>query len=331
MERYSTPLTLCNLAIILAVMVIMMGGWTRIMDAGLGCPDWPGCFGQLIVPSAPEQIELAEQRFAGQVVDQHKGWLEMVHRYMAAMLGVLITGLALIGWKNRQVSGYPLMLSVSLWILVIIQGVFGMWTVTLKLLPQVVTAHLFGGLLILTLLTVLRQRIRRLISGRRGGRNSLLMKVAVIILFTQIILGGWTSANYAGWACNHWFSCLEDRSVELDYPGGFSFQSGDDINYQGGVLDHGARAAIQMTHRIGALITAIAILSVVFVSMPLKHCTRAALLLTGLVLLQVMIGLVNVVLGVPVLLALLHHAVAVLLLLSLLYLKNRYEMESDYG
>ena len=331
MERYSMPLTLCNLAIILTVMVIFMGGWTRIMDAGLGCPDWPGCFGQLIVPSAPEQIELAEQRFAGQVVDQHKGWLEMIHRYLAAMLGVLITGLALIGWQNRHISGYPQALSFALLVLVIVQGVFGMWTVTLKLLPQVVTAHLFGGLLTLTLLTVLRQRVRGLNRQEKVGRSSLLMKVAVVVLFLQIILGGWTSANYAGWSCNHWFSCLKERPVELDYRGGFSFYPGDGVNYQGGVLNHGARAAIQMTHRAGALVTAVVMLYVVVISLQVKCCTRAALTLAGLMVLQVVIGIVNAVLGIPVLLALLHHATAVLLLLSLLFLKNRYEMGADYG
>lgn len=321
------PLLLCYAAIGLALLVILMGGWTRIMDAGLGCPDWPGCFGQLIVPASQEQIALAQHRFGGLEVDQLKGWIEMTHRYMAASLGLLIMLLAFMGWQRRKESGYPVYLSFMLLILVILQGLFGMWTVTLKLLPPVVTIHLMGGLFTLTLLVFLAGRLRQSAQSVSPKKSGWGIRLALIVLFLQIVLGGWTSANYAGWACNHWVSCVAGQPDELDFSSGFSLNFDADQNHQGGTLSQPARAAIQMTHRVGALVVVAVVLLVSLTSLQLKHSRKPAILLLIVLMLQLVIGGANVMYGVPTILAWSHHLGAVLLLLCLLWLKFSYESE----
>lgn len=318
-------LLLCYMAIGLALLVILMGAWTRIMDAGLGCPDWPGCFGQLIVPASQEQITLAQHRFGGVEIDLFKGWVEMTHRYMAASLGVLILLLAFIGWLRRKEPGYPVYLSFALLALVVLQGLFGMWTVTLKLLPQVVTVHLMGGLLTLTLLVLLASKLRQLGLSTRKRSAGWGLRLAVLILFLQILLGGWTSANYAGWACNHWISCMEGQTDELDFRSGFSLNFNTEQNHQGGTLPQPARAAIQMTHRVGAFVLVAVILLVSITSLQVKNSRKPAILLLILLMLQLAIGGANVMYGVPTILAWSHHLGAVLLLLCLLWLKFSYE------
>lgn len=319
------PLLLCYMAIGLALLVILMGAWTRIMDAGLGCPDWPGCFGQLIVPVSQEQIALAQHRFGGVEIDLFKGWVEMTHRYMAASLGALILLLAFFGWQRRKEPGYPVYLSFMLLALVMLQGLFGMWTVTLKLLPPVVTIHLMGGLLTLMLLVLLASNLRQLGLSSRRRSAGWGLRLAVLILFLQIILGGWTSANYAGWACNHWISCMEGQTDELDFRSGFSLNFDAEQNHQGGTLPQPARAAIQMTHRVGALVVVAVVLLASLTSLQVKNSRKPAILLLILLMLQLVIGGANVMYGVPTILAWSHHLGAVLLLLCLLWLKFSYE------
>ncbi|BBB27630.1 COX15/CtaA family protein [Amphritea japonica] len=319
-------LLLCYLAIGLALVVILMGGWTRIMDAGLACPDWPGCFGQLIVPASAEQIAIAEQRFAGIEVDVFKGWIEMTHRYIAASLGVTIFLLAMISWRRRNDSGYPVYLSFALLLLVILQGLFGMWTVTLKLFPPVVTIHLIGGLLTLTLLVLLASKLRQYNRISTGKRSDWRLRLAIMVLFLQVALGGWTSANYAGWACDHWLSCIAEQKDELDFRSGFSLSFTADQNHQGGVLTQPARAAIQMVHRVGAFVVVAAVLLVSLRVFQIRSCRKPAVLLLIVLMLQLLVGGVSVIYGVPVVLAWAHHLGAVLLLLCLLWLKFRYEL-----
>jgi len=182
-------------------MVILMGGWTRIMDAGLGCPDWPGCFGQMTAPISAAHIAEAQQNFAGVEVDVTKGWLEMIHRYMASTLGFLILLLAFIAWQRPEKSDYPVRLSFVLLILVICQGLFGMWTVTLKLLPVVVSGHLLGGLLTLTLLILLAGKLRHAAVPESPSSGRWIMRMAGMVVFMPMLLGGGTSSNYAGWSC----------------------------------------------------------------------------------------------------------------------------------
>lgn len=319
-------LLLCYTAIGLALLVILMGGWTRIMDAGLGCPDWPGCFGQLIVPASQEEIALAQHSFGGLEVDQFKGWIEMTHRYMAASLGALIMLLAFIAWRRRKEPGYPVYLSFMLLALVILQGLFGMWTVTLKLLPPVVTIHLIGGLITLTLLVLLAGQLRQ--SDQFVPKRPAVwgLRLAIIVLFLQIVLGGWTSANYAGWACNHWISCVAGQADVLDFRSGFNLNFDTEQNHQGGTLSQPARAAIQMTHRVGALVVVAVVLLVSLTALQEENSRKPAILLLILLMLQLVVGGANVMYGVPTILAWSHHLGAVLLLLCLLWLKFSYEL-----
>ncbi|MCG8427435.1 MAG: COX15/CtaA family protein, partial [Chromatiales bacterium] len=236
------PTVLVNLSIILTLAVVLLGGWTRVNDAGLSCPDWPGCYGEYVIPGTVEQQQSAQMRYPEYPMDIRKGWIEMVHRYFAGSLGVLIGCLALVAWRQPPKSGYPVMLSWLLFGFVILQGLFGMWTVTLKLQPLIVVLHLLGGLVTLSLLIRLRQRV----AGWQQERvlqtqiPRWWLRIAVILLFGQIALGGWTSANYSRWACSHWIACDTQGSVELDYVAGFTVWQPLGPNYQGGRLDHKA-------------------------------------------------------------------------------------------
>ena len=213
MERV---IRLCHIAILLALVVVLLGAWTRINDAGLGCPDWPGCYGEMILPVDKTKLESAQQLYPDQPLVEAKGWLEMVHRYAAGILGLMIAALAYLGWKERYRNDYPLLLSFGLLVLVILQAAFGMWTVTMKLLPQVVTLHLLGGLLTLSLLFVLRYKLKRIYQQVKPPgpvRHKRWIVIGAALLFGQIMLGGWTSSNYAGWACTDWLVCERGEKV----------------------------------------------------------------------------------------------------------------------
>src|SRR5690554_6457136 len=189
-------------ALLLGVVVVVLGAYTRLVHAGLGCPDWPGCYGFLSVPRSDSALELAQMRFPDSPVEAFKAWAEMIHRYAAGLLGLAILGLALLAIRYRHRDGYPLKLPLALLVLVICQALFGMWTVTLKLWPQIVTTHLLGGFATLSLLLLLSPRL----SGRFPADVGLtalrpLARAALVVVIMQITLGGWTSSNYAAVAC----------------------------------------------------------------------------------------------------------------------------------
>lgn len=326
---------LTRLAIILTLLVITLGGWTRLNDAGLSCPDWPGCYGQLVVPETSEDIARAEQQFSGLSVNVGKSWLEMIHRYTASGLGLVITILAVMAWFNKDQDNYPVLYSVSLLLLVVAQGLFGMWTVTLKLLPIIVTLHLLGGLLTLTLLIGLLQKLKLLNRCDGAGVNSSssnkslsrkpakqIASVAVLLLFMQLALGGWTSTNYAGWSCSHWLYCEAGNKAELDFAAGFTVKMDVGPNYQGGLLSQPARAAIQVAHRVGGLIVTIALLLLIGMAFMQQRLRKPAALLLIFLVIQVGLGVANVMLALPIFLAMAHHSGAVLLLICLLWLKH---------
>lgn len=229
---------LINLAALLALCVVLLGGWTRISDAGLSCPDWPGCYGHMVLPDHPEILDKAQQVYPETPIEHHKTQLEMGHRYLAGGLGVLILGLALIAYRMRNLAGYPVKESYLLLVLVMVQALFGMWTVTLKLYPPVVTLHLLGGVLTLTLILYLRVRIRKLQQPATQERAKVtrLLPLATGVLILQIILGGWTSSNYAGPACQHWLSCNPDSEIQPDFVTGYNPVAVIGPNYQGGLL-----------------------------------------------------------------------------------------------
>ena len=330
---------LVNSALLLALVVVLLGGWTRINYAGLGCPDWPGCYGSLILPSEPTQLQQIQSSFPDQPIDIYKGWLEMTHRYAAGTLGLLILGIVLLSYKIRNTELSLGSLPPLLLVLVVIQALFGMWTVTLKLLPPIVTLHLLGGLLTLTLLFMLQAKLRRIRattgstvsqkpdsshSFRAYSNTRFKVLIGVILLFFQLALGGWTSANYAGWACSDWILCHEGRDTTLDFARGFELSTDIEANYEGGLLSLEARAAIQMTHRGMALLLITYLLwlgwSLRKFSSAFKRPVQLVLLLT---ITQAGLGIANVIWAVPLPLATAHHAGAVGLLLAMLWLYQR--------
>lgn len=328
---------MASAAIGLTLVVVLLGGWTRLNDAGLGCPDWPGCYGSMVLPSDPVALESAQALYPEREINQYKGWLEMIHRYAAGTLGMLIAVIAVFSYRLKANLGVPVKLAGGLLLLVTIQALFGMWTVTLKLLPQVVTLHLLGGLLTLTLLVRLRHRLkalnRKVVTEYDSGTSGKgWVTAALLLLFIQLALGGWTSANYAGWACTDWLQCNSDTEISLDYAAGFSLVVEIGPDYEGGMRSVEARAAIQVVHRWMAVVLAAWL---VWLCIKLWHgrTALAARLVLAATVLQVGLGIANIIWALPLALATAHHAGAVLLLLSLLWLyeySGKYPQEVSY-
>ncbi len=287
----------------LAATVVVLGAWVRLTDAGLGCPDWPGCYGH-VYPQA----------------DQHfsKAIHEMIHRYFATGLGIIITSLLAFAAWNRKSRGQPLLAVALLFILVCLQGALGALTVTLLLKPLIVTAHLLGGLTTLAILwwLSLSPPRRELAAQDLGLRKFALAAVAALLL--QIALGGWTSTNYAAVACPDFPTCQQAWWPHMDFRDAFVLWRGLDIDYTGGVLANPARIAIHVTHRIGAMIAGFVLIAVGAVTL-IRGSSRGlrlmGSLLIGAVLLQISIGITMVHLGMPLALATSHNAGAALLVL----------------
>lgn len=311
----------------LALVVIVLGAYVRLSDAGLGCPDWPGCYGHLVLPADEAARDRAEAAFPHRPLEAGKAWREMVHRYAASGLGLSIVLVAWCAWLNRRDRRQPVVVPLVLLGVVLFQGLLGMWTVTLQLKPLIVMGHLLGGLSTLALLVWLlledaRQRHR---PGRAPARPVPgLAVLGLCILVAQIALGGWTSSNYAALACPDVPTCQgEWWPPQADFAEGFVLWRGLGINYEFGVLDAPSRVAIHFTHRLGAVVTLIVLLGV---GLWFRRHSRdpsvrqAALLVMGAVCLQVSIGIAVVWFGLPLVVATAHNAVAALLLVSTLNL-----------
>jgi cytochrome c oxidase assembly protein subunit 15 len=311
-------------ATLLALLVVLLGAYTRLSHAGLGCPDWPGCYGFLGVPMSEHSQALAESRFPAAPLEVAKGWYEMVHRYFAGSLGLLILALAAHALRHRGEPGQPLKLPLALLGLVIVQAAFGMWTVTLKLWPQVVTAHLLGGFATLSLLFLLTLRLSgaaavlpRLPAGLR-----VLAALGLVLVIGQIALGGWVSSNYAAVACVDLPTCHGQWWPAMDFANGFHLTQHIGPNYLGGQLDSDARTAIHMTHRLGALAVSLVLL---LLAWRLRHAglpRLAGLLLLALAV-QLGLGVSNVLLHLPLVVAVAHNAGGAGLLLSLVLINYR--------
>jgi len=307
---------------VLAFIVVFVGAWVRLTDAGLGCPDWPGCYGQLVLPDiAAEQAELAAS-YPERPLDVGKAWREMFHRYLATALGLLCVALAIVAWLNRRDPSQPRRLPFVLLGVVIFQGLLGMWTVTLLLKPVIVMAHLLGGLTTLGLLSWLsRWRPHRAGTAAVSGALAL---AAAIVLVLQISLGGWTSSNYAALACPDFPTCQTRWwPPVMDYREGFVMWRGLGIDYEGGVLDNPARVAIHFTHRLGAIVAAfvIGLLGFRLSQQPVTRPDGIAILVV--LATQLLLGVSVVIFGVPLAVAVGHNAVAALLLLTVLNANQR--------
>ena len=323
--------TIATTCFVVATMVILLGAFTRLADAGLGCPDWPTCYGHLWVPSSIADIEQANKNFSDTPVETDKTWPEQMHRIFASVLGLLIIVLVIVCYKNSQRTRQPLKLSILLLGLVIVQGLFGMWTVTLKLWPQVVTAHLLGGFCTLSLLWLLLQRLGDYrwplpeVSTIALYRIHRLALITLAVVVMQIALGGWTSSNYAALACPDLPTCQNQWLPQADFSQGFNVFQTIGPNYLGGLLESEARVAIHYSHRIGALVVSILVLALAFTLWRLRLTTskRWSILLLIVLALQVCLGMSNIFWQLPISIAVAHNAVGALLLLVLVTINHR--------
>jgi heme a synthase len=294
---------------LLAACVVILGAWVRLTDAGLGCPDWPGCYGKIY----PDQSH-----------DFAKALHEMVHRYFATTLGLIIIALFAFALLNRRIRGQPLLAVGVLLLIVCLQGALGALTVTLLLKPFIVTSHLLGGLTTLGVLwwLALPPETRVLAPQERALRLGALAGFLALVL--QIALGGWTSTNYAAAACPDLPTCQGAWwPAQMDFKDAFVLSHGLDINYTGGVLANGARVAIQVTHRCGAAVVGglLLLLAAFCMVRATSRRLRVAGLMVGVaVLVQIGIGLSMVYEHLPLPLATLHNAGAALLVLCMVTL-----------
>ena len=289
----------------------------RLSDAGLGCPDWPGCYGNILVP---EHVEAGNENLAVRPLEHGKAWKEMIHRYAASTLGFLILIMTILSWVKPTLSPMRLFSSLLL-VFVIFQGMLGMWTVTLLLKPIIVMLHLLGGLTILSLLywTVLRQQSQQGIFQSAEYKALLPLSVfAIVILILQISLGGWTSSNYAALACPDFPTCRGVWWPTMDFKEGFILWRGLGVDYEGGVLDGSARTAIHMAHRIGAVVTFITLflLSYNAIRSGMNRLKISGVVALIFLLIQVSLGIANIKFHLPLPVAVAHNGVAALLLLS---------------
>jgi cytochrome c oxidase assembly protein subunit 15 len=300
---------------LLAAAVVVLGAWVRLTDAGLGCPDWPGCYGHIY-----PQAVLGDPQRGFQF---GKALHEMVHRYFAGTLAVIITLLLVWAARFRRDRNQPLIPVTALFVVVCLQAALGALTVTLLLKPLIVTAHLLGGLTTLGLLwwLSLEPTTRQLTEQETTLRKYTLVGVAALIV--QIALGGWTSSNYAALACPDFPTCQHSWWPRMDYRDAFVLWRGLDVDYEGGVLANPARVAIHFTHRLGALVTGSILMSLgvlVATGARSRRLTFAGSLLVLAVLVQISLGVATVHWGVPLGLATLHNAGAAFLVISMVWL-----------
>ena len=310
--------------ILLALCVIVFGAYVRLTDAGLGCPDWPGCYGFVTVPQTAEDYLSVEENFPGEIVDEGKAWREMIHRYIASLLGFLILLMFLkdfFSFRKAEGSLKDLKLSGALLALVIFQGMLGMWTVTLKVHPLVVTAHLIGGLTTLSLLFFYYRSIETDSEKFVSAPNVLFVGLSILIL--QIILGGWTSTNYAALGCPDLPLCYgEVWPSNMDFEEGFLKWQEVGVNYEGGQLSPSGRTAIHFVHRLGAIVALIALglIGLRYLKHTSDRVRGASILMLIALSAQLAIGILMVWFGIPLFLATAHNAFAALLLLSFINL-----------
>jgi cytochrome c oxidase assembly protein subunit 15 len=313
------------LATALALFVVVLGAYVRLSDAGLGCPDWPGCYGSLL-PTNIEH-EAAAENWPERPVEEGKAWREMVHRYVAATLGLLIVLIAWLAWRHRREPEQPVKIPLLTLGVVIFQGLLGMWTVTLLLKPVIVMGHLLGGLTTLGMLFWLLLEDARATSIGVSRRIAWPAAIGLIVLVCQIALGGWTSSNYAALACPDLPTCLGQWWPDkADFNEGFVMWRGLGVNYEFGILEAPARVAIHFTHRLGAVFTSFLLLLIT-----LKLWNRqtsgppmrsACLAVWAALIGQVGLGIATVWFGLPLAVATAHNGVAALLLLSMINLNH---------
>jgi cytochrome c oxidase assembly protein subunit 15 len=321
-------------ATLLCAIVVVVGAWVRLTNAGLGCPDWPGCYGHIHPSAAVERAAEINAANPDRPFDYQKAINEMVHRYIVGALGLLVIGLAVLSVMNRRDPAQPRGLPWLLVGLLVVQALLGMWTVTLLLKPLIVTLHLLGGLATLALLwwLALPPARRELKTAERPVRR--LAIAGIVVLIVQIALGGWTSTNYAAAACPDFPACQGSFWPPMDFRNAFILWRGLGIDYEGGVLDAPARVAIHYTHRLGAYATAIVLALVVTGALRRGQSQRtriAAVAVAVALVTQVAIGMNLIWKGWPLWLGTAHNAGAALLVLTTVALLRSLSPRSEVG
>jgi heme a synthase len=322
---------------VLCFAVVVLGGYTRLSDSGLGCPDWPGCFGH-VAPTGSAEHYATE-------ADVRKAWVEMIHRYAASTLGLIIVVITVFAFRARRERGVSLWFAGALLALVVFQGILGMLTVTWLLKPLIVTGHLLGGLTTFALLAWMWLTMRAhdrpvngasVLVGNRlvetGRRARLWAGLALAALALQIFLGGWTSSNYAAVACPDFPRCQNQWVPDADYGNAFVLWRGLGINYAGGVLDHPARVAIHFTHRLGAILAGILLLLAAQAALRGlgREARWAGVAVLAALLLQISIGVFMVWRAFPLPLAAAHNAGAALLVAATVWLNRKLRPVADF-
>lgn len=321
------------LTLFLTFDLVLFGAFTRLTDSGLGCPDWPGCYGSASPLGARDEIQAAQSALPTGPVTHGKAWVEMVHRYLATAVGVLITVMTLLSWQQWRRDGrgsFEAPTRVSPWwatvtlLWVCVQGAFGAFTVTLKLYPAIVTAHLLGGLALLALLAAQawRPAADRVVGVSSALRRSLVIVSLLAVL--QIALGAWVSTNYAVLACSDFPTCQGRWWPTMDFEHGFAVLRPLGVGKDGAWLPFAALTAIHMTHRLGALLLLGGLAWLVWRLAREPALRRYATGLVGVAAWQVVTGVSNVVLDWPLLAAVAHTggAAALVLLLTALLLRT---------
>lgn len=332
---------LLRASLVLVMVVIMLGAYTRLTDAGLGCPDWPGCYGFIKPPISAQNMESATQSFPHAPIDHGKAWNEMTHRYAAGTLGLLVLGMVLIAIRRQltmpqaRIQRPPFKLPLVLGGLIVLQAALGMWTVTMMLQPVIVMGHLLGGFATLSLLVLLFLRERQF--GPPPTDKALvkllpLTKLVLVLLVVQIALGGWVAANYAALACTDLPICQGNWFQRLEVTGAFSLSNA--TTYEFGTHSYNERLTIHIFHRFGAIAVLAAMSLFIAQLWRLAHSRwfkAMAALLTLLLVSQITLGILNVVLSLPLFVAVAHNAIGALLLatmVTLTYAIKSYDIKS---
>lgn len=304
-----------SVKLLLSLVVILLGAYTRLKDAGLGCPDWPGCYGYAFMPTSEAEIQEAEASFPlARPVVTEKALPEMVHRYLAGFFGLLCVSIAAyhIAHKKHRVA------ASFLAVLIAFQATLGLWTVTLKLHPVVVLLHLFGGFSISTILLWL------LLGNKR--ESTPFDKWAFLILgviLTQVFFGAWTSANYSSIICPDFPFCQGSLLPEMSFSTAFNIFLPFGDNYEFGILDNISRVTIHMTHRYFAVITSFGIITFLYMAYYSNAIKlKTALLVLSILSAQVLLGILNILYLIPIPIALAHNIGGLLLLLSWIWLTH---------
>jgi cytochrome c oxidase assembly protein subunit 15 len=296
------------LTTITAFCLVVLGAYVRLSDAGLGCPDWPGCFGTLSVPESQTAIENAELNFPSQHIETAKAWKEMIHRYVAGFLGLMILLIGIISYKNKKILRVNPIVPYAIVLLVILQALLGMWTVTLLLKPIVVSAHLIGGMTTLGLLTFVTHRYWGKIQTNilKYKHEIFLVRFSLFVLFIQIFLGGWTSTNYAGLACTDFPTCHGNLIPNLNFNDAFDLFRDLGKLSDGSPLPLAVFETIQWIHRLGALITWLFFGYLASVILKYKTMRSLGYILLFVITAQFIVGVANLLLHLPTILAVMH-------------------------